>query len=45
MKIVSKSSDFLAAKNYLQQELNEMESGKATFISQEELETRLNEID
>ncbi|WP_165733637.1 tRNA pseudouridine synthase A [Polaribacter sp. 20A6] len=40
----SESSDFTATKDYLQQELNEIESGKANFISQQEFEDRLNEI-
>jgi len=44
IEIVSESSDLLVTKKYLQQELNEIESGKANFISQEELENRLDEI-
>jgi len=44
VEIVSESSDFNETKDYLQQELNEIESGKANFISQQEFEDRLNEI-
>ncbi|MCT4697552.1 tRNA pseudouridine synthase A [Tenacibaculum haliotis] len=44
IEIVSESSDFIATKNYLQKELSEIESGKATFISQQEFENRLNGI-
>ncbi|WP_218598584.1 tRNA pseudouridine synthase A [Polaribacter sp. NJDZ03] len=44
VEIVSESADFNGTKDYLQQELNEIESGKANFISQQEFEDRLNEI-
>ena len=44
VEIVSDSSDFIATKNYLHKELSEIESGKATFISQQEFENRLNGI-
>ena len=44
VEIVSESADFNETKDYLQQELNEIESGKANFISQQEFEDRLNEI-
>lgn len=42
IEIVSESSDFTSTKNYLHQELNEIESGKANFVSQQEFENRLN---
>lgn len=44
IEIVSESSDFTATKNYLHKELNEIENGKARFLSQQEFEKRLNEI-
>ncbi|MCL7764886.1 tRNA pseudouridine synthase A [Polaribacter sp. Z014] len=44
VEIISESADFNGTKDYLQQELNEIESGKANFISQQEFEDRLNEI-
>jgi len=44
IEIVNEGSDFTATKNYLQKELNEIESGKANFISQQEFENRLNGI-
>jgi len=44
IEIVSESSDFIATSNYLRNELNEIESGKAKFISQHEFENRLNGI-
>ncbi|MGB0880866.1 MAG: tRNA pseudouridine synthase A [Polaribacter sp.] len=44
VEIVNESSDFRATKNYLQKELNEIENGKASFMSQQEFENRLNEI-
>jgi len=44
IEIVSESSDFTATKNYLHKELSEIENGKATFMSQQEFESRLNGI-
>lgn len=44
IEIVSESSDFDSTLNYLHQELNEIETGKAKFISQQEFENRLNKI-
>jgi hypothetical protein len=44
IEIVSESSDFTSTKEYLNNELNEIKNGKATFISQEDFEKRLNEI-
>ena len=44
IEIVSESSDFTWTKEYLNNELNEIKNGKATFISQEDFEKRLNEI-
>ncbi|QHI36298.1 hypothetical protein IMCC3317_16580 [Kordia antarctica] len=44
IEIVSDASDFTATQNYLHNELNEIESGKANFISQQDFEDRLNEI-
>ena len=44
IEIVSDSSDFKTSQDYLSKELNEIESGKANFISQQNFEDRLNEI-
>jgi len=44
IEIVSESSDFTSTKEYLNNELNEIKNGNATFISQEDFEKRLNEI-
>ncbi|EDP94598.1 tRNA pseudouridine synthase A [Kordia algicida OT-1] len=44
IEIVSDSSDFKTSQDYLRKELNEIESGKANFISQKDFEDRLNEI-
>ena len=44
IEIVSESSDFTSTSNYLHNELNEIESGKAKFVSQHEFENRLNGI-
>ncbi|OBQ51770.1 tRNA pseudouridine synthase A [Tamlana sp. s12] len=44
IEIVSETSDFASTQKYLQQELNEIESGKANFISQQDFENRLNGI-
>ena len=44
IEIVSEDSDFISTKNYLQKELNEIETGKAKFVSQNEFENRLNNI-
>ena len=38
IEIVSESSDFTSTKEYLNNELNEIKNGKATFISQEDFE-------
>jgi len=44
IEIVSEHKDFIATKNYLNQELTEIETGKANFISQTDFENRLNGI-
>ncbi|MDO6739445.1 tRNA pseudouridine synthase A [Wenyingzhuangia sp. 2_MG-2023] len=44
VEIVSESSDFTTTSKYLHKELNEIESGKAKFVSQQEFENRLNGI-
>jgi hypothetical protein len=44
VEIISESQDFLATKEYLQKELDEIERGEANFISQEEFEERMNKI-
>ncbi len=42
VEIVSKNQEFISTKEYLQKELDEIESGKAVFYSQEELEEKLD---
>jgi len=44
IEIVSEQTDFISTKNYLNQELAEIETGKANFISQTDFENRLNGI-
>ena len=42
VEIVSDNQEYISTKEYLQQELYEIESGKAVFYSQEELEDKLD---
>ena len=44
IEIVSDSSEFAMEKKYLQKELDELDSGKANLVSQQEFENRLNKI-
>ena len=44
IEIVSEQNDLNSTKEYLHQELTEVENGNANFISQTDFETRLNEI-
>jgi hypothetical protein len=44
IEIVSEQTDFISTKNYLNQELTEIENGNANFISQTDFENRLNGI-
>lgn len=44
VEIISEDQDFILTKDYLQRELDEIQSGNAKFISQSELESRLNQI-
>jgi len=44
IEIVNEDEDFISIKNYLQNELSEIEDGTANFVSEEELEKRLNKI-
>ncbi|WP_341226957.1 tRNA pseudouridine synthase A [uncultured Arcticibacterium sp.] len=44
IEIVNENQDFVSTQSYLQKELEEIESGKAKFISQTEFEDRLNEV-
>lgn len=44
VEIISDEEDFLATKNYLKKELDEIEKGNANLISQSEFESRLNNI-
>ncbi len=41
---LEESSDFMKDKQYLQEELEELQSGKATMISLDEFETRLDNV-
>ncbi|MCK9208015.1 MAG: hypothetical protein M0P66_12960 [Salinivirgaceae bacterium] len=44
IEIINDDPNFFSNKNYLQQELDEINEGKATFISQKDLENRLDQI-
>ena len=44
IEIVSEQNDLKSTKDYLNQELTEIETGKANFISQTDFENRLNGI-
>lgn len=44
VEIISENKDFITTSVYLQKELDEIKSGNATFISQDELENRLNQV-
>ena len=44
VEIISEDISFVSTKNYLRKELEEIESGKATFYSQDQIESRLNKI-
>jgi len=44
VEIVSEDQDFASNMIYLQKELDEIQSGNANFISQRELESRLDQI-
>jgi hypothetical protein len=41
LRIVTEEDDFQLAKQYLEKELNEMDSGKASFYSLDEAEKKL----
>ncbi len=44
IEIVSGNQDFISTKKYLQEEFDEIQNGTAKFISQSELESRLDQI-
>lgn len=44
VEIISEDQDFQATRNCLQKELDEIKNGNANFISQSELESRLDKI-
>ena len=44
IEIINEDKYFTSTKNYLQKELNEIKNGNAKFISQSDMEIRLNEI-
>lgn len=44
VEIISDDQDFAANQKYLQKELKEIESGKATFYSHDELDKRLDQV-
>jgi len=44
VEIVCEDQYFISTKNYLQRELDEIQSGNANFISQGDLESRLDQI-
>lgn len=43
IEIICEEKEFLSTQKYLQKELDEIESGKAKFYTQEELDNRLKE--
>ena len=44
IEILTENETFIKTKNYLENELSEIENGTANFVSEEELEDRLNKI-
>ena len=44
IEIISDDQEFVSVQKYLQEELDEIKSGKATFYSQNELENRLDQV-
>ncbi|APG63851.1 tRNA pseudouridine synthase A [Tenacibaculum todarodis] len=44
IEIISTNENFIATKKNLQNELSEIEQGKASFVSEEELKCRLDKI-
>ena len=44
IEIIDKNEDFITTQKYLQNEISEIDKGNATFVSEEELEFRLNKI-
>ena len=44
VEIIPEDEEFDETREYLEQELKEIESGKATFYSQEEVEKRLDQV-
>ena len=44
VEIISVDQDFSENQEYLQKELNEIESGKAKFYSQDEIDKRLDQV-
>ena len=44
VEIISEEQDFVSTKDYLQRELDGIQNGNANFISQKELESRLDQM-
>jgi vacuolar-type H+-ATPase subunit E/Vma4 len=44
VEIIPEDEEFDKTREYLEQELEEIESGKATFYSQEKVEKRLDQV-
>lgn len=44
VEIISEEQDFISTKEYLQKELEEINSGEAVFYSQKELDDRLDKV-
>ncbi|MBE9468519.1 MAG: tRNA pseudouridine synthase A [Bacteroidetes bacterium] len=44
VEIVNEEQYFISTNNYLQKELREIQSGNAKFISQSDIENRLDQI-
>ncbi len=43
IEIINEEQDFISTQKYLQKELEEIENGQAKFISQKEMEKRLDQ--
>ena len=44
IEIINDNNDFLSTRNYLQKELEEIQSSSSKFLSQDEFENRLDQI-
>ena len=44
IEIIAYDQNYLSTRKYLQKELEEIDSGKATFYTQQDLDDKLNQI-